>query len=67
MSQSWHPEDSDWCEGSEGDNSAASPCLVMELPFVVSAIYPQKSTGMVPHQPHVILCSAYDDDEEFED
>jgi hypothetical protein len=39
----------------------------MELPFVVSAIYPQKSTDVVPHQPHVILCSAYDDDEEFED
>lgn len=67
MSQSWHPEDSDWRNGSEGDNSAASPCIVLELPFVVSTIYSQKSSDIVPLQPHVVLCSAYDDDEDYED
>ena len=67
MTQSWHPEDSDWREDSEGDNSAASPCTVLARPFVMSVIYPRKSSEMVPGQPHIILCSAYDADEEYED
>ncbi len=67
MNQSWHPEDSDWRKDSEGNNSADSLCTVLEPSFVVSVIYPRKSSEMVPSQPHVILCSAYDSDEEYED
>lgn len=67
MNQSSHPEDSDWREGSDGDNSAASPCTILERPFVVSVIHPRKSSEMVHDQTHVVLCSAYDDDEEYED
>lgn len=67
MSQSWHPENSDWREGSDGDNSAAAPCIVLGRSFVVPVISPPKSSDVVPQQPHVVLCSAYDDDEEYED
>ena len=58
MSQSWHPEDSDWREGSEHDNSVVVPCIVIDRPFIVPVISPQ---------PHVVLCSAYDDDEDDEE
>ena len=67
MSQSWHPEDSDWREGSEDGNSAAAPCIVIDRPFVVPVIFPQRSSDMVPQQPHIVLCSAYDDDEDDEE
>jgi hypothetical protein len=68
MSQSWHPEDSDWREGPEDSNSAASPCIVLERPFVVPVIFPQKKSDPVVCQPHIVLaCSAYDDDEDYEE
>ncbi|HEY6540375.1 MAG TPA: hypothetical protein VIZ18_05535 [Ktedonobacteraceae bacterium] len=68
MSQSWHPEDSDWGESPEGDNAAASPCIVLERPFIVPVIFPQKFSDAVAHQPHIVLsCSAYDDDEDYEE
>ena len=67
MSQSWHPEDSDWRESSDGDNSVASPCIVLDLPFVVPVSFPPESNEAVPRQPHIVLtCSAYDDDEDCE-
>lgn len=67
MSQSWHPEDSDWREGLEDDNSVASLRILLERPVVVPVIFPQRSSDVVPQQPHIVLCSAYDDDEDCEE
>jgi hypothetical protein len=67
MSQSWHPEDSDWGENAEGDNSAAS-CIVLDRPFIVPVIFPEiKEDAAVRGQHIVLTCSAYDDDEECEE
>lgn len=63
MKQFRHLEDSDRGESSNGDNSAASPCTVLDLPFVVPVVFPPESSEAVPPQPHIVLsCSAYDDD-----
>lgn len=68
MSLSWHPEDSDWSMSSEDGNLAVAPCIVLDRPFIVSAIFPQTYSDVVAQQPHIVLaCSAYDDDEDYEE
>ena len=68
MSLSWHPEDSDWGMSPEDGNLATAPCIVLDRPFIVSAIFPQTYSDVVAQQPHIVLaCSAYDDDEDYEE
>lgn len=68
MSQSWHPEDSDWVEIAEGDNSAVSSCIVLDRPFIVPVIFPETKEDAAVRGLHIVLtCSAYDDDEECEE
>lgn len=68
MSQSWHPDDSDWGENLGGDNSAASPCIVLERPFILPVILPEKKDDVAAPKSHIVLtCSAYDDDEDYEE
>jgi hypothetical protein len=64
MSQSWHPDESDWGESVEGDTSAAS-CIVLDRPFIVPVIFPEIKEDAAVRGLHIVLtCSAYDDDEE---
>ena len=65
MSQSWHPDDSDWRESSEDAASAASLCGVLDRDTAfVPVIIPQKYSDVVAPVPHVVLGCAPDDDDE---
>jgi hypothetical protein len=68
MSQSWHPEDADWREGSEGEFVVAASSTVLERLFAAPVVSPRTNGDVVPREPHLVLtCSAYDDDEDYEE